>query len=71
MPILSSKRQITLPASQCEELGIQPGDEVECLVADGQITIIKKVKGAAEGILSHIKPQVDISDDESLHSGLQ
>ena len=71
MPILSSKRQITLPVSQCEELGIQPGDEVECFVADGQITIIKKIKGAAEGILSHVKPQVDISDDESLQSALQ
>ncbi|WP_257282765.1 AbrB/MazE/SpoVT family DNA-binding domain-containing protein [Endozoicomonas sp. SESOKO1] len=71
MPILSSKRQITLPANQCEELGIQPGDEVECFVADGQITIIKKIKGSAEGILSHIKPQADISDDESLQSGLQ
>ena len=71
MPILSSKRQITLPVSQCEELGIQPGDELECFVADGQITIIKKIKGAAEGILSHVKPQVDISDDESLQSALQ
>ena len=71
MPILSSKLQITLPASQCEELGIQPGDEVECFVADGKITIIKKIKGAAEGILSHVKPQVDISDEESLQSALQ
>ena len=71
MPRVSSKRQITIPARQCEELGIQPGDEVESFIADGKITLIKKTDGAAEGILQHIKAKNDMSDDESLQSSLR
>ena len=71
MPKLSSKRQITLPAGQCDELGIQPGDEIESFIADGQLTLIKKCKGAAKGALKHVKPKHDISDDDSLQSALQ
>ena len=40
MPKVSSKRQITLPISQCVALGIEPGDEVESFVAYGQLTIV-------------------------------
>ncbi len=42
MPKVSVKRQITLPVKQCEALGIEPGDEIESFVANGQLTIIKK-----------------------------
>ncbi|MGI9275076.1 MAG: AbrB/MazE/SpoVT family DNA-binding domain-containing protein [Endozoicomonas sp.] len=70
MPKVSAKRQITIPVDQCEELGIHPGDEVESYVADGKITLIKKVTGAAEGILQHVKAKNDMSDDESLQSAL-
>ena len=45
MPKVSAKRQITLPISQCQALGIQPGDEVESFVAYGQLTIVKKKAG--------------------------
>lgn len=70
MPKVSAKRQITLPIDQCHALGIKPGDEVECFVADGQLTVIKKVQGAAKGLLSHVKPQPALSDVESVQSVL-
>lgn len=71
MPRVSAKRQITIPANQCEELGIQPGDEIESFVADGRITLVKKHKGAAKGALKHVKAKQNISDDDSLQSALQ
>ena len=68
MPKVSAKRQITLPINQCKALGIEPGDEVESFVANGHLTIIKKVKGAADGLLKNIKADPSISDWESLQS---
>ncbi len=70
MPKLSAKRQITLPIDQCQALGIEPGDMVESFVVDGQLTLVKKVAGAAKGLLSHIQPQDALTDDESLQSTL-
>ncbi len=69
MPIISAKRQITLPIQQCKELGLQPGDEYISFIVDGRITIIKKVATAAKGILQYIKGDVSISDEESLQDG--
>lgn len=71
MPKLSAKRQITIPAGQCDELGIQPGDEIGSFIVDGRITLIKKHKGAVKGALKHVKAKQDISDDDSLQSTLQ
>lgn len=70
MPKVSSKRQITLPIDQCLQVGIEPGDEIQSFVADGHITIIKKVPGAAKGLLKHVKGDTSISDEESLQSAL-
>jgi AbrB family looped-hinge helix DNA binding protein len=70
MPRVSSKRQITLPAAQCESLGIHPGDEVEIFIANGQLTVVKKKKGAAKGMLKHVRGNNTISDEESLQSAL-
>jgi AbrB family looped-hinge helix DNA binding protein len=70
MPKISSKRQITLPAEQCQALGIKPGDEYQSFVAEGRITIIKKHPGAAQDILKHIAVDVSISEEESLQSAL-
>jgi bifunctional DNA-binding transcriptional regulator/antitoxin component of YhaV-PrlF toxin-antitoxin module len=70
MPKVSSKRQITLPVEQCLEVGINPGDEYQSLIADGRITIIKKKPGAAQGILKHIVANASLSDEESLQSAL-
>ncbi len=65
MPKVSSKRQITLPSKQCEVLGIDPGDEVEVFIADGQLTVVKKRHGAAKGVLKHVKGDPAYSDDDS------
>ena len=71
MAKISSKRQITLPVDQCEELGIRPGDEVEVFAANGVMTIIKKRSGAAQGLLEHIPIDKRVSDTESLQSSLR
>lgn len=71
MPRVSAKRQITLPIGQCEILGIKPGDEVESFVAEGQITIIKKLKGAAKGLLKRVQGDSSLTDEDSLHSALK
>ena len=70
MPKVSSKRQITLPVGQCEALGIKPGDEVESFVANGQLTIVRKRKGAAKGLLRGVAADSAMTDEESLQSAL-
>lgn len=71
MPKVSAKRQITLPIDQCRIAGIEPGDEYQSFVDnDGHITIVKKVPGAARGILSGIEIDSKISDEASLYSGV-
>ena len=71
MPKVSSKRQITLPVNQCRLADIDPGDEYESYVDnDGHITIVKKISGAARGILRDIKADKRISDEASLQSSL-
>jgi len=70
MPKVSSKRQITLPVEQCQQVGIEPGDEVQSFVANGHITIVKKIPGAAKGILKHVKGDTSVTDEASRHSAL-
>jgi len=70
MSKLSAKRQITLPAEQCRELGIEPGDDLQCFVANGQLTLIKKGKGRAHGLLKNVKGDKRFSDKESRDSGM-
>ena len=71
MPRVSAKRQITLPISECEELGINPGDEVEILKYGNQFNIIKKEIGSASGILKGIKTNKTISDEQSIQSNFE
>lgn len=68
MPKVSAKRQITLPINLCEEADINPGDDIETFIYNGQITVVKKVMGAAKGILSRIKSDKRVSDEQSLQS---
>ena len=68
MPKVSTKRQITLPIEQCLEAHIEPGDEIDTYIYNGQITIVKKVTGAAKGVLGHLKADKRISDEQSLQS---
>ncbi len=70
MPKVSSKRQITLPVEQCRQAGIEPGDEYQSFVADGHITIVKKTPGSAKGVLSDIKSDSSVTDEESMQSVL-
>lgn len=65
MPKVSAKRQITLPVAGCEELDIQPGDEVEILRHGNQFNIIKKQLGAAAGLLKDVKANKSVSDEQS------
>lgn len=70
MPKVSAKRQITLPVSECEVLGIRPGDEVEIFIADGQLTIVKKSMGAAKDLLKEVVPKSSMSDEASRQSAM-
>ncbi|GAB3025253.1 AbrB/MazE/SpoVT family DNA-binding domain-containing protein [Bowmanella dokdonensis] len=72
MPVVSQKRQVTLPLEQCEVAGIKPGDEYESFVSrQGSITIVTKRKGAAKGLLKGIPVNDKVSEDESLESAMQ
>ena len=71
MPKLSSKRQITLPVEYCSELEIEPGDELEFFVANGKLTAIKKTPSAAKGVLSKLKGDKGMSDEQSRQSALR
>lgn len=66
MPMLSPKRQITLPKELCDRLRVQPGDEIDFVEHEGRITLIKKWKGASDGVLKHLKTDRRFSDEESL-----
>ena len=70
MPKVSAKRQITLPIDQCQALGLKPGDIVESFVVDEQITLVKKVPGAAKGLLSNVQALNAMTDEESMQSAI-
>lgn len=66
MPILSSKRQVTLPKEVCDRLGVTPGDDLDIVDYGGRITLLKKRKGASAGVLGHVKGNAALSDEDSL-----
>ncbi len=68
---VSSKRQITIPAEYCAELGIEPGDELEFYVASGKLTAIKKSPMAAKGILRDLEGDKSMTDEQSRQSALR
>lgn len=71
MPKVSAKRQITLPVDQCRLAGIEPGDDYESYVDNaGHITIVKKIVGAANGLLKDVEADNTLSDEDSLHNSL-
>jgi len=71
MSKLSSKRQITLPVDHCRELGIEPGDELECFVANGQLTLVKKGRGRAKGVVRHLKGNKRMTDAQSRQDSIE
>ncbi len=66
MPMLSPKRQITIPKDLCDRLQVRPGDEIDILEHEGRVTLIKKQKGASKGVLKHLKADSRYTDEESL-----
>lgn len=66
MPMLSPKRQITIPKELCDRLQVQPGDEIDFVEHEGRVTLIKKRKGASKGVLQHLKADSRYTDKESL-----
>jgi AbrB family looped-hinge helix DNA binding protein len=71
MPKVSSKRQITLPVTGCEELDIKPGDEVEIFRYGNQFNIVKREPGAAAAMLRGTRANKGVSERESLKSNLE
>ena len=70
MPMLSPKRQITIPKELCDRLHVQPGDEIDIAEHDGRVTLIKKRKGASNGVLKHLKADPRFTDEQSLHDSV-
>ncbi len=70
MSKLSSKRQVTLPVEHCRALGIEPGDELEFFVANGQLTLVKKSRGRAKGVIKHLKGNKRYNDTQSRQDGM-
>ena len=66
MPMLSPKRQITIPKVLCDRLDVQPGDEIDFVEHEGRVTLLKKRKGASAGVLKHLKANRRYTDEESL-----
>lgn len=66
MPLLSPKRQITIPKDLCDRLHVRPGDEIDIVEHEGRVTLIKKRKGASNGVLKHLKADSRYSDEESM-----
>lgn len=71
MPILSSKRQITLPKALCDRLRLKPGDSFSIDEHDGHITLMKMIRGSGWGALSHITVKTDCTDEESLLDAIE
>ncbi|WP_367184281.1 AbrB/MazE/SpoVT family DNA-binding domain-containing protein [Acidiferrobacter sp.] len=66
MPLLSPKRQITIPKDVCDRLHVEPGDELDIFEHEGHVTLVKKRKGASRGALKHLTADHRYSDEESL-----
>ena len=71
MPILSPKRQVTLPKELCDRIGVEPGDDLLILEHRGRITILKKAKGRSAGLLKHLKADPRFSEGASLRGSLE
>ena len=70
MPILSPKRQVTIPKALCDRLLVNPGDELDILEHNGRITILKVAKGRSAGVLKNLSADTRVSDQGSLDDAL-
>lgn len=70
---LREKRQVTLPASVCKELGIEPGDLLDATVDDG-VLVIRPARKAALDALKELQRAVresGVTLEELLEGGRQ
>lgn len=70
MPVLSPKRQVTLPKELCDRLAVEPGDDLDIVEHGGHITILKQAKGRSAGVLKHLKADHRYSEAESRDSAI-
>lgn len=69
--VLRTKRQITIPRSICEELGIEPGDVLELIVEESVLKAVPK-KNLTLDTLREIQEayaRSGISEDELMSEG--
>jgi AbrB family looped-hinge helix DNA binding protein len=59
---LTSKGQVTIPIAVREELGLQPGDEVEFVVEDGAAKIVRAASQGQRGqrIVARMRGRGDV-----------
>jgi len=67
------KRQVTLPASICRELGIEPGDMLDATVDDGTLVIRPARKAALDALkeLQRAVKESGVTLEELLEGGRQ
>ncbi|HEU0073345.1 MAG TPA: AbrB/MazE/SpoVT family DNA-binding domain-containing protein [Dehalococcoidia bacterium] len=63
---LRDKRQLTLPAELCKELGLEPGDLLDAEVEDGKLVVRLARKAALDALreLQRAFAEAGISEDE-------
>ena len=69
--VVRTKRQVTLPRSICEQLGVQPGDRLE-LVLEGDALVARPKKGAALEALREIREAFErsgVTEEELQETG--
>lgn len=69
MPVLSPKRQVTLPKALCDRLAVAPGDHLDIVEHNGHITILKHAKGRSAGVL-HLEADGHYSEEASRDSAI-
>lgn len=70
MPVLSPKRQVTLPKELCDRLAVVPGDDLDIVEHNGHIMILKQAKGRSAGVLKHLKADRRYSEEASRNSAI-
>lgn len=59
---LTEKGQVTIPVSVREELGLQPGDEIDFVVHDGEAKIVRAASSGQRGhrIVARLRGRGDV-----------
>jgi AbrB family looped-hinge helix DNA binding protein len=71
--VLRDRRQVTIPRTVCEELGIRPGDRLELRVEDGTLIVRPGRVAALEAIraIQQALEEAGVTEEELLESGRQ